>query len=374
MMEKSIKICHLTSAHPRFDIRIFHKECVYLARHFETHLVVADNLGNELKNNINIHDVGKETSRLKRFARTPKKVLKKALEIDADIYHFHDPDLLLIAKNLHRRGKKVIYDAHEDVEKQLLSKPYLSPWKARIASRLFARFEKKVLRYIAAVVTATPAIRDKFEALHKEVIDINNFPLMHELFSEEVDWNLKKPQIAYVGGISRIRGILEVISALEHVNRDDQFLQLVGPFSENETAKIARSLNGFSKVIELGTLNRAEVKEVLANSMAGIVTFLPVPNHIEAQPNKMFEYMSAGIPVIGSRFPLWQEILEKNDCGICVDPTKPQEIASAIEFIFSNPERAKEMGLNGLKAIRSKYNWETEQEKLVALYQKLIVS
>lgn len=371
-MTSTIKICHLTSAHPRFDIRIYQKECMSLVPHFETHLVVADNLGDATKNGIHFHDVGKETGRMKRFLHTPKKVLKKALEIDAEVYHFHDPDLLLIAKKLKRNGKIVIYDAHEDVEKQLLSKPYLSAWKAKIVSRTFANYERKIVKYLDAIITATPTIRDKFNTFHHQVVDINNYPLMHELFTEQSDWSAKKPQVAYVGGISRIRGIIEAVIALEHVNRHDPILQLVGAFSEPETATITRQQKGFEKVNERGTLSRSEVKQVLSDCMAGIVTFLPVPNHIEAQPNKMFEYMSAGIPVIGSRFPLWQDILEKNDCGLCVDPTKPAEIGQAIEFILDNPIRAKEMGDNGVRAIRSHYNWESEQEKLVLLYKKLV--
>jgi glycosyltransferase involved in cell wall biosynthesis len=114
------------------------------------------------------------------------------------------------------------------------------------------------------------------------------------------------------------------------------------------------------------------MKSVLGRSLAGIVTFLPEPNHVTAQPNKMFEYMSAGLPVIASNFPLWREIIETNECGICVDPLDPKAIADAIDWLVENPTPARTMGENGSKAVMERYNWSVEEEKLLALYDKLI--
>lgn len=368
------KICHLTSAHPRFDIRIFTKECLSLAKEFDVFLVVADGKGDETISDIQIIDVGQETGRINRFRKTPKKVLNQALKIDAEIYHLHDPDLLTIATKLKRVGKIVIFDAHEDIPKQLLSKPYLSKWKAKIVSKLFAVYEKSITKKLDYIITATPIIRDKFLAFHTSVIDINNFPLEGELHTGKSNWDYKKKKLAYVGGISKIRGIEEVILSLKHVEGDDQILQLVGEFSESETSKRAHLIPSFERVNELGFLTREDVKNLLAECMAGIVTFLPVPNHIDAQPNKMFEYMSAGLPVIGSNFPLWKEIIEGNKCGICVDPTQPKEIAKAIQYIFDHPEEAEEMGENGIAAIQRKYNWSAEEKKLISTYQSILFS
>ena len=371
-MSKPIKICHLTSAHPRFDIRIYRKECISLQKDFDVHLIVADDKGDQEIEGLHIFDVGKETGRLNRFLKTPKKILKKALSVDAAVYHLHDPDLLLIANKLKKKDKIVIFDAHEDIPKQLLSKPYLSKWKSRIASKLFGKYEKRVTAKLDIIITATPVIRDKFLQFHKNVIDINNYPLMNELYAEKSDWSHKKEQVAYVGGISKIRGILEVISSLSHLKSEHKILQLVGEFSEKETYESALKTEGFEKVNQLGFLSREEVKTILDESMAGVVTFLPVPNHIDAQPNKMFEYMSAGIPVIGSKFPLWQEIIEGNSCGICVNPNEPREIAEAFQYIFDHPEKAAEMGENGVSAIRTRYNWEAEEIKLISKYKEVL--
>jgi glycosyltransferase involved in cell wall biosynthesis len=119
-------------------------------------------------------------------------------------------------------------------------------------------------------------------------------------------------------------------------------------------------------------LDRNEVAKLLSTSTAGLVLFLPEPNHIESQPNKMFEYMSASIPVIASNFSLWRSIIEKNNCGICVDPMDSHEIAEAIDFLTWNPEDAKQMGKNGQAAIKRIYNWGIEEKKLLRLYENLI--
>jgi glycosyltransferase involved in cell wall biosynthesis len=129
--------------------------------------------------------------------------------------------------------------------------------------------------------------------------------------------------------------------------------------------------DGWESVEEFGFLDRNSVVETFEKSIAGLVTFLPLPNHIESQPNKLFEYMSAGLPVIASNFPLWKKIVEENKCGICVDPEKPEEIALAIDFIVNNREQASEMGKNGRKAVIEKYNWKIEESKLLETYSGL---
>lgn len=366
-----MKVAHLTSAHPRFDIRIYKKECCSLSVVYDTYLIVADGLGNEVKNNIHIIDVGKSNSRNDRLLNASKKILVSALDIDADIYHLHDPELLSIALKLKKSGKKVIFDAHEDLPKQILAKPYLNKFSARVLSLFAKYYEKFICAKLDFIVTATPAIRDKFSKFSKNVIDINNYPLVGELTPLDKDWNNIENEVAYVGGISKIRGIEQVVNSLNLLNTPTK-LNLVGSFGEKSTYENVQKSVGWARVNELGQLDRYQVKEILQSSVAGLVTFLPVPNHIDAQPNKMFEYMSAGIPVIGSNYPLWKSIIEGNNCGICVDPENPQQIANAIDKLISNKVLAEQMGRNGIKAVNEKYNWSIEEAKLFQLYKELL--
>ena len=107
---------------------------------------------------------------------------------------------------------------------------------------------------------------------------------------------------------------------------------------------------------------------MLNQSKIGIVTLHPKENYLESLPIKMFEYMHAGIPVIASNFPLWQEILTENKCGICVDPFNLDQIAEAIKYLLNNEEDARIMGINGREAVTKKYNWENEVKKLENIY------
>jgi glycosyltransferase involved in cell wall biosynthesis len=121
----------------------------------------------------------------------------------------------------------------------------------------------------------------------------------------------------------------------------------------------------------IGKISRDEVNELYGNSRAGIVIYQPAANHLEAQPIKLFEFMAAGLPVVASDFPLWREIVEGNQCGICVNPTDPEEVKVACLTLIDNPKMAQALGRNGKAAIDKQYNWKSEENKLVELYNQL---
>lgn len=365
-----MRICHLTSVHPRFDTRIFLKECRSLANAgYQVSLVVADGRGDELRDGVSIHDVGTYSGRLDRIRNVTKRVLARAIHIDASIYHFHDPELIPAGLKLKRSGKRVIFDSHEDVPRQLLGKPYLSKLSRSILSRAMAAYESWACRQFDAIVAATPFIRDKFLRVNRRTVDINNFPLLGELASPEREVEARS-KVCYVGGITANRGAREIIRAIESVQSDVR-LELVGKFSEPELGVEVRKYAGWRRVDELGFLDRDGVRGVLGRSFAGLVTLHPIVNYLDALPIKMFEYMSAGIPVIASDFPLWREIIERNDCGLCVDPLNPESIAKAIDYLYINTARAKIMGENGRQAVVERYNWGIEEQKLHSLYENI---
>ncbi len=363
-----MKIAHLTSAHPRFDTRIFVKQCKSLAQAgHQVTLVVADGLGQENIAGIDILDVGKVKGRIKRIVLSGWRVAHAALAIKADLYFLHDPELLPYGYWLKKKGFKVIFDSHEDVPTQLLSKPYLKPWILKIIAGVYAGIEKFITKRLDAVLAATPVIRDKFLVLGANSVDVNNFPKLEE-FPDPAPWEYKTPLVCYVGGIARIRGAIEMVKAFEHVKTPTQFL-LAGNFEDEILGKEMQSLAAWNKVNYLGFQNRVGIANTLASSMVGLVTLHPTPNYIEALPVKMFEYMAAGIVVVASDFPLWKSIIEKAQCGLCVDPLNPAAIAKAIDALLSQPELAYQMGQRGRQAVLAQYNWDVEEKKLLALVQ-----
>lgn len=365
------KVAHLSSAHPRDDIRIFHKECKSLVgAGYAVNLVVADNLGDEICDGIQIHDVRRSNGRLRRVFGTTRRVLQRALELDADIYHLHDPELLFAGMALKRKGKLVIFDSHEDVPVQLLNKPYLTPAALQAISGAYASFERFACSRFDAIVAATPFIRDKFLRINPVTVDVCNYPV-HSEFRPVSDWAEKFSEVCYVGGLSRVRGLVEMVSAIAQTGGGVR-LNLAGGFSETALRNDVATSPGWSRVVEHGVLDRDGVAEIYRRSIAGLVTLHPIPNYLDALPIKMFEYMSAGIPVIASDFPKWRKMIGESDCGLCVNPRDPEAIARAIDYLITHPIEAQAMGERGRQNALSRYNWHHEGKKLVDLYQQLV--
>ncbi len=362
-----IKVCILTSVHPPFDTRIFHKEAKSLARAGYDVTLIAQHDKEEIIDGIRISPLLKPKNRLERMTKTVWLTYRKALKINADVYHFHDPELMPVGLLLKRHGKRVIYDVHEDVPRQNLSKPYLPVAFRKPISLMIGALEAFSARRFDGVVTATPFINRRFLELGANAINVNNYPLVSELYAAENQWKNKEKIVCYVGGIGRIRGAFEMVEA---IGKTKYRLLLAGNI-ETDIENVLQQIPGWRQVEALGFVNREGVRATAARSIAGLVLFHPEPNHINAQPNKMFEYMSAGIPVIASNFPLWKEIIEGAKCGICVDPLNPEDIAGAIQFIIDHPAEAEQMGKNGRRAVEEKYNWGMEEKKLLGLYSAL---
>lgn len=365
------KVAHLTSVHPRNDTRIFFKQCVSLAAHgYQVNLVVADGFGDAQVSGVRIYDVGATKGRFNRIRKVPTRILAQAIRLDADLYHLHDPELLPIGLKLKRLGKRVVFDAHEDVPKQMLSKPYLNAPSLWMLSKAIGVYERWVCRQLDGVIAATPYIRNKFQAMEVRSLDVNNFPLVGEL-DARVPWGNKALEVCYVGAISRERGMEQVVQAMELV-RGGVRLNLCGRFSESDVEQACKAMPGWASVNEQGFVDRTRVREVLGRSMAGLVTLHPMLNYLDALPVKMFEYMAAGVPVIASDFPLWREIVVGNGCGLCVDPMDPAAIAWAIDSLVESPKEAYQMGENGRRAVHSRYNWTVEEVKLLGFYKDLL--
>ncbi|WP_297888145.1 glycosyltransferase family 4 protein [Sulfurihydrogenibium sp.] len=361
-------ICIVTTVHSPFDVRIFHKEAISLKKAGYNLTIIAPHDINETVNDINIIALKKHKDRIQRMFKTSKQAFILAVNQKADVYHFHDPELIPVGLKLKKLGKKVIYDVHEDVPRHILTKPYLNRFIKPIVSKMFEIYENYAAKKFDVIITATPYIRDRFKEINKNTVDINNYPKIDELY-EPVNWDIRKNEICYIGGITKIRGIEEVIKALEYTNTT---LHLAGNFESKELEEYIKSLKGWSKVRYYGFVGRDKVKEILKNVKIGLVTLYPTINYLDSLPVKMFEYMSAGIPVIASNFPLWKEIIERNNCGICVDPLNPKEIANGINYLLENDHIAKTMGENGRKLVMTKYNWENEEKKLLDIYFKIL--
>lgn len=368
------KIIHFTTVHSRDDVRISFKEIASVVDEAiaEVTLLVADGKGNEIRDGVSVRDVGSPPfGRVSRMSIGSWLMWRLAKKQDAEIAQFHDPELIPVGLALKLSGVKVIYDVHEDLPRQILGKYWLSPWLRRPVSWFAEVIDWVAGRSFDGVVAATPTIAGRFPV--RKTVTVQNFPLLSELGARAtVRYTERPPHFAYVGGLGSIRGSREIVEAIGRMSDEFIRLQFAGKFSNARDEEAARSLEGWAQVDYHGWASRPEVAQVLGNVRAGLVLFHPSPAHRDAQPNKMFEYMAAGLPVIASDFPLWREIVDGAGCGLLVDPLDPEAIAAAMQWLLENPEEAEVMGRRGREAVEETYNWEPEAEKLIALYRQLI--
>lgn len=368
----AIKVCHVTSVHPAKDVRIFHKECKSLAKVYDVYLIAPNVLDEDIDG---IHIVGTELpqSRIKRLFSL-KKVYDKALKIDAEIYHFHDPELMRMGLRLRRHGKKVVFDSHEDVPQQIYTKEYLPAWAKKPLSKLYAFFEKKLLSKYDALVSVTPFIVERLSLINPNTVMITNYPSIEDCNRDEYfehDFSTRK-YVGFAGGVSQRYMHENVIASLEYTN--SRYL-LAGPVYPSYF-ELLQKMKTWDKVEYKGIISRRDVYKLYKDCFAGIVLLDYSPNVGYHQGTlgvlKMFEYMIAGIPVIATDFLLWKEIIEGNQCGVCIDPHDIHAIADAINFYHNNPKIACEQGKRGRIAVLEKYNWSNQEQVLFDLYKRIM--
>ena len=376
VLQTRAAVCHLTSVHHPFDTRIFHKECRSLAEAGYDVTLLASHDRDEIVDGVRIIALRKARTRPERMTRIAWAVYQKALQVAADIYHFHDLELIPAGLLLKAAGHKVIYDIHEDAPRAILSPGhhYLPAGSKGVISWLLERLERVSARRFSACIAATPGIEGRFKSVQANTIVINNYPILDEMVNTDSrSWGEREMAVAYVGGIGSARGLREMVKAMESVQAQlGARLKLAGKFADLSFRQEATRIRGWQYVDELGFLNRKEVRKLLGSVRAGLVVIHPEPRYMIAQPVKLYEYMAAGIPVIASDFPMWRELIHREKCGLVVDPINPRAIGSAIEYLLTHDAEAEEMGRRGREAVEQRYNWTREADKLKAIYASVL--
>jgi len=206
-----MKICHITSVHSRYDTRIFYKECVSLAKAgYDVTFLVAERgkTKPEIRDGVSIAPVEfNPTNRIDRIINSPRVLLKKALETNAEIYHLHDPELLPLARKLKKLGKKVIFDSHEDVGGQILGKEWIPSFLRPSVSHLYNVYSNRVLTEMDYLIGVTPNLTEKLRVINSNSETITNFPVLDPdvSFVKETKTSYKKslviaPYLALVLG------------------------------------------------------------------------------------------------------------------------------------------------------------------------------
>jgi glycosyltransferase involved in cell wall biosynthesis len=365
----------LTSVHIPFDGRIFHRAAKSLAKAGYEVVLIARHDKEEVVDDVRVVPLPQPRNRLHRMTRILWRVYRLAVKENADVYHFHDPELMIVGVLLKRRGKKVIWDVHEHYPNSILDKYYIAKPLRWLIARSFDRFERTVVRFFDYVIYTTPFVGQRYQTMKVRSGPIENYPILKlsQTFERE-----PHKKIIYLGGMARIRGLVEVVEAFALVaaKHPDWELCLVGssrPASfEQELRDLTKKLGVEASVKFVAWVPYEEKERLSSQASMGVITYLPHSNNTSCLPNKLFDYMLVGLPVIASSFPLYQDVVEPSHCGLLVDPTRPQEIARAMEYLIEHPQEARQMGENGRRAVLEKYNWEKESQRLLQIYDAVL--
>lgn len=365
-----MKICHITTVHDSFDDRIFYKECVSLAKTGFDVTLIAKHDGNETVNGVKICALPSKNSRSYRLL-SQFIALSKAIKVNAKVYHFHDPELMFIGLALRLIGKKVIYDVHEDIVKQVYYKKWIRYSFVRATLSKFIKYsEKFCILFFKKIVVVTDDIAVKFPS--KKTVLIRNFPIVELIDKQPINTSKVDgvTRLIYVGGLTQVRGIKEVISSLEFINQEIELL-LLGPWESDEYLQECKKISSWNKVKYIGKLNLEDVYPYIKSSDIGLSLLYPAKNYITSLPVKAFEYMACEKPMIMSNFIYWEDIFE--GVALFCDPMSPKEIALCIQHLIDDKRKALELGEKGRKLILEKFSWEAESYRLIEIYNQLLI-
>jgi len=369
------KVCVLTSVHIPFDGRVFHKEAKSLAKAGYDVVLIARHDKEEVVDGVRVVPLPQPKSRMQRMTKVMWRLYRLAVKENADVYHFHDPELMIVGLMLKLRGKRVIWDVHEHYPNSILDKYYLSRPLRRFISKSFDLFERAVVRFFDYVIYTTPFVGARYQSMRVRSGRIENYPIIK--LSEAFEKNPQE-KIIYLGGMSRIRGLVEVVEAFAIVAKKYPRweLYLVGSATPaafgDELRELAKKLGVESSVKFIPWVPYQEKERLSSQASMGVITYLPYSNNTSCLPNKLFDYMLVSLPVIASNFPLYREVVEPSRCGLIVDPAKSEEIARAMEHLIEHPQEAKQMGENGRRAVLEQYNWEKESQKFLQIYETVL--
>ncbi len=366
------RVVHLTTVHDPFDNRVFHRECRSLAAAgFEVVLLAPGE--DEAIEGFRVGGLPRYGHRLTRMSLGVARAFLQALARRADLYHFHDPELIPAGLLLRLLGRRVIYDIHEDNRTALQEREYLPSWLRALIAGTLARFEEGASRHFHLVL-AERYYAERFPR-GEAILNYARFPALDEgqLAARP---RAGHPRLIYTGNVKSYRGAHRHARLLRHL--PDAELFLVGRCDPRLAADLQAGTEPGRLHLE-GVGGHVPHERIVSYYLreswtAGLALFPPSRHTRRKELTKIFEYMAFGIPVLCADFPNLRRIVEGAECGICVDPEKDEEAADAVRYLWEHPEAARRMGERGREAARSTYNWDTQAEKLLRLYDVILSS
>jgi len=374
------KACILSSVHIALDNRVFYREARSLHRAGYDVTLIAVHPQTETKYGVKIIGLPK----LPRWQR-PRlwlRLLQLARYEKADIYHFHDPELLLVAPWLRLlTSKPTIYDVHEVYADFIKVKDYLPVWIRLPFAWTFRWLEPMLARLQSALIFSDDEIAKSFKGVQKPKQTLFNFPatfFVENAFAVTQDIRERPPMVLHLGGHERNRGTRLMVEAFAMVlqTMPNARLQLVGHFMppelESEVRKHIQKLGIQDAVTIVGRIPFETIGDYLCQAAVGWIPWQSCPKNQKNIPTKLFEYMSYGVPIVASDLASTRSFVLDGENGYRVMASDPVAHAQAILQILQDSSIGMQMGFRGQELVRSLYNWGTEEKKMFALYEKIL--
>lgn len=369
-----LRICMLASGHDPLDSRIFYKEVLSLKKVYDDITIIAPftKIYDQV-DGVNIIGIySRKNSSIKERIKALEDLYQRALEVNANVYHCHEPDSLYIGYKMKKKLKsKLIYDSHE-YHPEAFSERYNGLLRVIIRKAIYY-YEKIICSKCDAIISVNTNLVNKFLKFNKNVIELPNYPVLDTNYEKNKTNSRRK--LVYIGRVSEEKGCTKIIEALKETKEKFEMIFIGDGLKKNymeNLKKKSQELTNNSSIEFLGKIPHKDAINLLSEQKIGFSLLQPSNwRYVNSQPIKIFEYMVNGIAVIASNYPMISEIIDSSKCGILVNPLDEKEIAQAIDCLIKYPEKAEEMGKRGRSAVLEKYNWSAIEKRLLNLYLDL---
>ena len=313
---------------------------------------------------------------------TALRIIHIALRGNYDIFHCHEIDPLIYSLAIKLVKKKpIVWDCHEHYP-SLLSTKIKANGKSEKNS-LKETILKSLIDFCAkrttAIISVTPPLIKYYSQL-KPTFSVPNFPNKKLFNPNRRNKNILKMYagrkvVLYQGSIKAGRGLTTLLSAMEIVLENDKnvLFLIIGGEIENSgwDEKTKLFLKKYEKnFITIGWIEHSELAPYLVHASVGIILFKPTHyNNMIGMPNKLFEYISCGLPIVSSNMPQISRVINSTKTGILVNPESPENIANSILEIVSE-NKNKEFKRRCNKYSKT-FVWSRSSKVLLELYQKI---
>ena len=233
---------------------------------------------------------------------------------------------------------------------------------------------RHTLPRLDALISVTPHLHNKLNSLNRNTHMITNYPKINIQTPavQEQYLTASTCTLVFAGGVTPQWNHEAIIKSIQ--NTQGVKYKMFGKVNEVYLNQL-KTLDIAGSMEYLGILPHENVAQALAEASVGMALCQYSKNtggRLGSLGNtKLFEYMMAELPVVCTKFDLWQSIVNRYQCGICVEPDNFEGIAQAIVWLRDHPVEAREMGLNGRKAVEEEFSWERQTQTLLWLYKSL---